>query len=249
MQLVENDELEPLGILDHSLVELALSRHQELEHHEIGRQDVGLGLHDLHAFVLVFLSGVPCEGRPQVFRQAGLVEKFVEFLALTVGQRIHRVDHDRPRARLVAGGAGADRCIDDRYEEAERFSRTGAGRDREALPSHGFRDGLRLMPVKGDRSPVDAKDTRHIRMERSISNERLDRGALLEMWVDGDQRLRPKSPALVDCIDLIADILGADLGERASEACVVGNEYAIQIKDIHDDYRSSRARTHLGPAA
>ena len=61
------------------------------------------------------------------------------------------------------------------------------------------------------------------------------------MRIDGDQRFRPKAPARIDRIDLISDILGADLGERASEARVVRNECAIQIKDIHDGYCPSKA--------
>lgn len=89
------------------------------------------------------------------------------------------------------------------------------------------------MPVKGDRLPVDPEHTRHIRMELSICDERLDRRALLEMRVDGDQRLGPKASGRVDFVHLVSDILGADLGERASEAHVVRNECAIQIKDIH----------------
>ena len=182
----------------------------------------------------LFLAGVPSEGRPQVFRQARLVEELVELFPLAIGERVHRVDHDRTRAPLFAGGACADRRIDDRYEEAQGLSRTGAGRDREALTRRGFRDGLHLMPVKGDRLPVDPKDAGHIRMERSICDERLDRGAPLVMRIDGDQRLGPKAPARVDCVNLVSDILGADLGERASEARVVRNECAIQIKDIHE---------------
>ena len=95
--------VEPLSILDHCLVELALPRHQELQHHKIRQQDVGLGLSDALALLGVLLPGIPSEGRPQVFRQAGLVEKFVEFLALAVGERVHRIDHDRPRAAHFAG--------------------------------------------------------------------------------------------------------------------------------------------------
>ena len=229
-------------------VELALPGHQELEHHKIGQQDVGLGLADADPFVFAFLPGVPCEGRPQVFPQAGLVEELGQFLPLAIGERIHRVDHDRPRALLFAGGAGADRRVDDGYEKAQRLSRTGTGRDREALSRYGFRDGLHLMPVKGDRLPVDPKDASHVRVERPISNERLDRGALLEMRVDGDQRLRPKALACVNFIDLISDILGADLRERASEARVVHNERAIEIKDIHDRYHSSKVRALQRPS-
>ncbi len=96
------------------------------------------------------------------------------------------------------------------------------------------------MSVKGDRLPVDPEDTCYIRMERSVRDQRLDRGAHLEMRVDGDQRLGPKAPARVDCVNLVSDIPGADLGERASEARVVRNECAIQIKDIHDGYHSSK---------
>ena len=186
-----------------------------------------------------FLAGVPCKGRSQVFRQARLVEELVELLPLAIGERVHRIDHDRTRARLFAGGACADRRIDDRDEEAERLARTGAGRDREALPRRGFRNRLRLMPVKRDRLPVDPEDAGHIRMERSICDQRLDRGAPLVMRIDGDQRLGPKAPARVDCVNLVSDILGADLGERASKALVVRDERAIQIKDIHDGYCSS----------
>ena len=58
------------------------------------------------------------------------------------------------------------------------------------------------------------------------------------MRINGDQRLGPKAPARVNCVNLVSDILGADLGERASEARVIRNERAIQIKDIHDGYRS-----------
>src|SRR5271166_4236861 len=188
-------------------------------------------LPDALALFPAFLPGIPCEGRPQVFRQAGLVEEFVELFPLTVGERVHRVDHDRARAPLFAGGAGVDRRVDDGDEKAEGLSRTGAGRDREALTRCRFRDRLHLMPVKGDRLPIGPKDASHIGMERSICNERLDRGAPLEMRVDGDQRLRPKAPARVDFVDLVADILGADLGERAREARVIRNECAIQIKD------------------
>jgi hypothetical protein len=39
---------------------------------------------------------------------------------------------------------------------------------------------------------VDPEDAGHIRMKRSLSNERLDRSASLEMRIDGDQRLGPK---------------------------------------------------------
>ena len=69
------------------------------------------------------------------------------------------------------------------------------------------------MAVKRDRLPVDAKDARRVGVERSIGDERLDRGATLEVRIDADQRLGPEAPARVDCLDLSSDILGADLRE------------------------------------
>ena len=54
------------------------------------------------------------EGRPQVFRQTGLVEELDEFLPLAIGEGVHRVDHDSPGAPLFAGGTAADRRINDR---------------------------------------------------------------------------------------------------------------------------------------
>ena len=61
------------------------------------------------------------------------------------------------------------------------------------------------------------------------------------MRINRDQRLRPKAPARVNRINLVSDVLGADLRERTSKARVVRNERAIQIKDIHEGYCSSRS--------
>ena len=107
-------------------------------------------------------------------------------------------------------------------------------RDRMAtfqeLADEAFADLLKKHGI-----PVDLKDASHVGMERATSNQRFDRGALLEMGIDCDQRLGPKASARVNCVNLISDILGADLSERPSKARVVRNECAIQIKDIHDD--------------
>ena len=117
-----------------TLVELALTRHQELDHHEIGQQDVGFGLSDALAFFGVFLPGVSGKGRAQIFRQAGLVEKFVEFFGLAVGQSIHWVDHDCSRALLFALGARTDGRIDE-----PTFDALSPG-------VHG-RDAIAILPV------------------------------------------------------------------------------------------------------
>jgi len=150
------------------------------------------------------------------------------------------------RVRGSPPEARADRRVDDRYEKAQGLPRTGARRDCEALTRRGLRNSLHLVPVKGDRLPIDPEDAGHIRMPQSLSNERLDRSASLEMRIEGDQRLGPKAPARIDCINLISDILGTDLRERAGEARVVRNERTIQIKNIHEVFAPPR-RAYFGP--
>ena len=117
----------------------------------------------------------------------------------------------------------------------------------EALARRGFRNRLHLMSVKGDRLPIDPKDAGHIRMERSICDQCLDRGATLVMRIDGDQRLGPKALARIDFVDLFSDVLGANLCEGASEALVVRYECAIQIKNIHDYCCSSKQGINWEP--
>jgi hypothetical protein len=138
------------------------------------------------------------------------------------------------RVRRSSPAARADRRINDRCEEAERLARTGAGRNHEALSRHRFRDGLRLMPIKGDRLPVDPKDASHVGMQQSVRNQRLDRRPPLVMRIDADQRFRPEAPTRVDRIDLISDVTSADLCERASKTRVIRDDGSIEIKDIHE---------------
>ena len=41
VELVENEELQSIAVGDHFSVELVLTGHQELKHHEVRQQDVG----------------------------------------------------------------------------------------------------------------------------------------------------------------------------------------------------------------
>src|SRR5262249_34886630 len=84
VKLIEDDEIQPLGITDHRAIELVLTRHQKLEHHEVGQQNVGLGLADALPFLLAFLPGITSERRPQSLRQLGLIKELLELLHLAV---------------------------------------------------------------------------------------------------------------------------------------------------------------------
>jgi hypothetical protein len=119
MQLVEHQEIETVGVGDDRAVERVLPGHQQLEHHEIGEQDVGLRLANSLALLRAFLARIASKRRPQMVGQSGLLDELVDLLALAVCQRIHWIDHDCPRARWLARLAGADRSINDRNEKAE----------------------------------------------------------------------------------------------------------------------------------
>ena len=110
VKLVEHEEIEALGIGDDGPVERVLPRHQQLEHHEVGEQDVGLAARMRSRSSWRLLARVAGEGRPRCLWQAGLLDEFVELLELAVGQRVHRIDDDGARARLLPGRAGADRA-------------------------------------------------------------------------------------------------------------------------------------------
>jgi hypothetical protein len=60
------------------------------------------------------------------------------------------------------------------------------------------------------------------------------------MRIDGDQQLGKKSPARVDSVNLVPDIMCADLGERVSKVLVVSDERAIQVKVMSRKYELCR---------
>jgi hypothetical protein len=78
VELIENDEVEPLGIADDRLVEVVLPGHQQLEHHEVGQDDVGLGVADPLPLLVTLLTRVAGEGRAPRLLQACLVHEFLE---------------------------------------------------------------------------------------------------------------------------------------------------------------------------
>src|SRR5262245_60314064 len=107
VKLIEDDEIQPLGITDDGAIELVLARHQELEHHKVGQQNVGLALSDALPFLLAFLPGVTRKARPQPLRQLGLIKELLELLHLAVSQCIHRIDDDGASARRFSSRARA----------------------------------------------------------------------------------------------------------------------------------------------
>ena len=86
VELVEHEEPEALAVADDASVGLLLPRHEELEHHEVGEEDVrGLVCNPL-PLVSVFLPRIAGERDRPVPRH--LADELVELLHLGVGERV-----------------------------------------------------------------------------------------------------------------------------------------------------------------
>src|SRR6185503_8206001 len=68
---------------------------QELQHHVVGQQDIGRIAPDLLAFWPLLLPSEAPEPYGGFTVRVALFDKFPEFLGLAVGQRVHRIDHNR----------------------------------------------------------------------------------------------------------------------------------------------------------
>ena len=122
MQLIQDEKPEAGTVPNDLAVKVVLPGHQELEHHEVGQQDVGRVRSNAHPFLVTLLARVPLEldwagnARPEV------VEVLLELLKLAVRQGVHGVDDDRPGPPGGIVIAFTEDCIDDGNEEAERFA-------------------------------------------------------------------------------------------------------------------------------
>ncbi|MDT4824360.1 hypothetical protein FQZ97_576070 [compost metagenome] len=134
VQLVQYEELQSPHVSDDFLVEAILPGHQQFEHHEVGQDDVGLRRCNALALRVAFLAGVALESWLEMRINAAAFDELLQFLALGIRQRVHRIDHDRARARRAAGALGLKDAVDDWHEEAQRLPRAGAGGDDVVAP-------------------------------------------------------------------------------------------------------------------
>ena len=118
MQLIEYQEVQTLGICDYLAIILALSRHEQLEHHEVGQKDVGLAGANSLAIGCVILSGVARKRGPEVLGKFRLVDELLQLLHLAVGQGIHWIDDDGTGAPLFSSDARTHGSVEDGDEEA-----------------------------------------------------------------------------------------------------------------------------------
>ena len=146
VQLVEHEELQPLGGVNEPLALLGPGEDQ-LEHHVVGEQDVRRVAQDPLALLPLLLAGVAREGHRLLAVPVTEGQELLQLTALAVGQRVHGVDDDC----LHAGSARlAEYAVHDGDDVGERLARAGAGGEHVALAAGGHLDGVTLVPVKGE---------------------------------------------------------------------------------------------------
>ena len=237
VQLIEHDEPQAAAILDDLPVQIVLPRHEQFEHHEVGKQNVRRVVPDALAFVGAFLSGVSREGRRI---RAPCAEIAPQLFCLAVGKGIHRIDDDGAGARGTARFPGLDRGVDDRNEETQRLPRAGSSRHGVTLIVQGIADCLLLVLAEPQRSIPAAPGGREVPkylgafgFQIAGVDEILYRAAVGIVRVELNQRLGPESPGRVQFIDLRIQLRRADICKRACEGLVVIDDGFIEIEDVH----------------
>jgi len=232
VELVEDEEPQAGAVPDDLAVDLLLTGHQELEHHEVREEDVRRVLGDLPTRIVVLLSRVAPDGdRPLAGR---VPDELLDLLELAVGQRVHGVDEDGARAARAAFPLLGEDRADDRDEEAERLAGTSPGRDDEALALRGVGDGLLLVLVEPEGTALlRTENVSAARVEHPGRREVRDGRRPLVARVDLDERLGPVRFLRVDRPHLTADVLGVDGGERRRELLVLADDAVAEREDVH----------------
>ena len=230
VQLVQDEEAKPRAVADDPAVDLLLPRHQEFEHHEVGKKDVRGLVRNLLPLAPVLLPRVAGERDRPVSRH--LVDELGELVHLRVRERVHRVDDDGVRAPLRARAPSLQHVADDGDEEAERLSGSRAGRHHEALALCGEGDGLLLVLVEGQRLTVRAEDVGAAKVEDAVRDQGADIRRALVARVDLDERLGPVAVLGVDARNLLADVPSVDRRERCREALVLVDDAVAEGKYV-----------------
>ena len=93
VQLVQHQEAQPLCSFNQAM--LLGTGQDQLQHHIVGEQDVGRVLDDLGLLGIVLLPGVGGEAHRLPAGRVAVAQELLQLAGLTVGQRVHRIDHNR----------------------------------------------------------------------------------------------------------------------------------------------------------
>ena len=233
VQLVEDDELEVVGVRDDLGIDAVLTGQKQFRHHEVGKKYIWWIVCDALPRLLTLLARVaPDDGR-EAFRQARLTDELLDFLDLTVSERVHGINDDRARSGCLARFASANDGVDDRDEETERLSRSGPGRHNETVTGLCFGNCLSLVPVKPDGIGTEPEDLGGFRAKVAGVDEIVDCRPLFVVRVQRKQRVRPKAALIVLTRYLVSQIVGPDLAEGSGETRVVIDDTAIELEGPH----------------
>ena len=236
VQFVQHQEFQALAMLDHAPVHVLETGQDQLQHHEVGEQDVGRVVGNLLAIGFTFLPGVSGHGKGLLVVWITMQE-FVQLFQLAVGQSVHRVDDDGPGALLRVGLLGFEDAVDDGNKKRQRLARARAGGDHVALLLLRLGQCLQLVHVKVQIGRfalgfTRLKDVGATGMKHPLMRQLLDGALPLVIRVDLNQWLGPVAATVVFLLHLGQDVLGGNLGETTRKRAVFVDEPIAEIKDV-----------------
>ena len=236
VQFVEHQERQTAAVIDDAAIDVFEARENQLQHHEVGEQNVGRVVGDGPAFLAALLAGIALDGERRL-PDGVAMQELVEFLELAVRQRVHRVDDDGARARCRVRLLGLQDVVDDRDEERQRLARAGAGGDDVALAVVCLGDGLHLVDVEMQVCGLafdlaGLEQGRACGMQATLPDQFLNGAAALVVGIDLDQRFGPVAAEGVFLLNLVCEVCGGDLREAAREGAVLVDQAISKLKDV-----------------
>ena len=150
MKLVQYQIPQALCMAAHSLIGFQEPRHDELKHDVVRQENVRRVLCYLFALFVRFLARVAGKGDRLPALGVAALQKPLEFLPLTVAERVHRIDDDRSDALGGTLGAPPEHIVNNGDEVRKRLSRAGAGCQHIALVPLGDSDRVCLVPMEAE---------------------------------------------------------------------------------------------------
>ena len=236
VQLIQHQEFQTLAMLDHPPIHVLIAGQNQLQHHEVGQQDVGRVVGYLVALSLAFLARVARYGKGGLALWITMQE-LVQLLQLAVGQGIHGVDDDGARALLRIDFLGFQNAVNDGHEERQRFAGAGSGGHHVALVFLRLGQRLQLVDIQVQvrRLPLGLTRTEKVcamSVQNPLLRQLLDSALPLVVGVDLDQRLGPITATVILVLNLGKDVLGRNLGEASRKCAVFADELVAKIKDV-----------------
>jgi hypothetical protein len=168
MEFIEDQEIQPLSVLDNLLVVATLSGHEQLEHHKVGKKDVRFSVPNSLSVCSIILAGVAGEGGSQMIGQSRMAEEFLQLLHLAVRQGVHGVHDDGSGPRLLSRHPSPDCSVKDWDEETHGLARPGPRRNNKALALVRLGYRLLLMAMKPHGIATNMEDLRRRRMQDTL---------------------------------------------------------------------------------